>query len=129
MKMKILFRLLIPVLLIGMIGCEPQKEKAAYMITSGIVVDQEKMAEYIAVSVPLFKKAGAEEVAFGHQNANNIVLLEGEWELPGLVMIIKFPSMDAIHKFWNSPEYQAIKDFRDDGVVDPNFTIAIEDRN
>jgi ketosteroid isomerase-like protein len=27
MKMKNLFRLLIPVLLIGMIGCEPQKEK------------------------------------------------------------------------------------------------------
>jgi len=43
-------------------------------------------------------------------------------------MIFKFPSMDAVRKFWDSPEYQAIKAFRDNGVVDPNFTIAIEDR-
>ena len=43
-------------------------------------------------------------------------------------MIFKFPSMDAVHKFWDSPEYQAVKDYRDNGVVDPNFTIAIEDR-
>ncbi len=129
MKMKILFRLLIPVLLIGMIGCEPQKEKAAYLITSGTIVDQVRMAEYIERSVPLFEKAGAEELAFGHQSANNIVLLEGEWEFPGLVMIIKFPSMDVLRKFWDSPEYQEVKIFRDDGIVDPNFTIAIEDRN
>jgi uncharacterized protein (DUF1330 family) len=43
-------------------------------------------------------------------------------------MIFKFPSMAVLREFWDSPEYQAVKDFRDDGVVDPNFTIAIEDR-
>jgi uncharacterized protein (DUF1330 family) len=106
-----------------------EKKKPAYMITSGNIVDPERMGEYLANAVPLFDKAGAVEVAFGHQSNNTINLLEGEWNVPGLVMAYKFPSMDAINKFWNSPEYQKVKDFRDDGVVDPNFTIAIEDRN
>jgi len=106
-----------------------KKEKTAYMITSGVVVDPSRMPEYLEGAAPLFDKAGAEELAFGHENAKNIDLLEGKWEHPGLVMIYKFPSMDAIRKFWDSPEYQAVKKFRDNGVVDPNFTIAIEDRN
>lgn len=105
-----------------------KKEKAAYMISSGNIADPTRMAEYLERAVPLFKKAGAVEVAFGIDKAKNIVVLEGIWDLPGLVMIFKFPSLDAIHKFWDSPEYQEVKDFRDNGVVDPNFTIAIEDR-
>ena len=106
-----------------------EKEKPAYMITSGNIVDPSRMPEYLAGAAPLFEKAGAEEVAFGHVDANNIALLEGKWEFPGLVMILKFPSMAAIHKFWDDPDYQAVKDFRDNGVVDPNFTIAIEARD
>jgi uncharacterized protein (DUF1330 family) len=105
-----------------------EKPKAAYMITSGNITDPARMAEYLERAVPLFKKAGAAEVAFGHENAKNIALLEGVWDFPGLVMIFKFPSMEAVHTFWDSPEYQAVKDFRDNGVVDPHFTIVIEDR-
>lgn len=103
--------------------------KAAYMITSGNIVDPSRMGEYLANAVPLFDKAGAVEVAFGMDKANSITVLEGMWNFPGLVMVYRFPSLEAIHKFWNSEEYQAVKDFRDNGVVDPNFTIAIEDRN
>jgi uncharacterized protein (DUF1330 family) len=103
-------------------------EKAAYMITSGNITDPARMPEYLAGAIPLFLKAGAAEVAFGIDSAENIEILEGEWNFPGLVMIFKFPSMDAVRKFWDSPEYQAVKAFRDNGVVDPNFTIAIEDR-
>lgn len=103
--------------------------KAAYMITSGNIVDPSRMGEYLANAVPLFNKAGAIEVAFGIDKAESIVVLEGMWNLPGLVMVYKFPSLDAIHTFWNSDEYQKVKAFRDNGVVDPNFTIAIEDRN
>lgn len=104
------------------------KEKKAYMITSGTIIDPTRMAEYLENAVPLFKKAGAIELAFGMDKLKNIAVLEGTWDYPGLVMTYEFPSMDAIHKFWNSPEYQKVKDFRDNGVVDPNFTIAIEER-
>lgn len=106
-----------------------EKAKPAYMITSGVVTDPGKMAKYLEMSAPLFEKAGAEELAYGHENNDSIALLEGDWELPGLVMILKFPSMVELKEFWYSPEYQAAKKFRDEGVVDPNFTIAIEDRD
>ena len=105
-----------------------EKTKPAYMITSGDITDPARMGEYVERAAPLFEKAGAEELAFGHESANNITLLEGAWNLPGLVMIMKFPSLDAFHKFWDSAEYQAAKAFRDDGVVDPHFTIVIEQR-
>jgi uncharacterized protein (DUF1330 family) len=103
--------------------------RPAYMITSGNIVDPERMAIYLENSIPLFIEAGAEEVAFGHEKANNILLLEGEWSFPGLVMAFRFPSMDAIRELWDNPEYQKWVKYRDDGVVDPNFTIAIEERD
>lgn len=106
-----------------------KKEKAAYMITSGVVTAPEKMAKYLEMSAPLFANAGAEELAFGHNDAKNIPVLEGTWDVPGLVMIVKFPSMKILKDFWETPEYQEAKAFRDAGVVNPNFTIAIEDRN
>jgi uncharacterized protein (DUF1330 family) len=101
------------------------QEKPAYMITSGDVVDPAGMPAYLEASAPLFKAAGSEEIAFGHMSNNDIQVLEGEWPHPGLMMIIKFPSMDAISEFWNSPAYQTAKKLRD-GVVEPNFTIAVE---
>ena len=106
-------------------GASDQAENPAYLITSGNVVAPEKMPAYLEASAPLFKAAGSEEIAFGKLSDNNIHLLEGEWPYKGLVMIIKFPSMDALTKFWNSPEYQKAMKLRD-GVVEPNFTIAIE---
>ncbi len=106
-------------------GASDQAEKPAYLITSGNVVAPEKMPAYLEASAPLFKAAGSEEIAFGKLSDNNIHLLEGEWPYKGLVMIIKFPSMDALLKFWNSPEYQKAMKLRD-GVVIPNFTVAIE---
>ena len=101
------------------------KVKPAYMISSGNVVKPEKMPAYLEASAPLFKAAGSEELAFGKLSDSGIQILEGEWPYKGLVMIIKFPSMDALTKFWNSPEYQKAMKLRD-GVVEPNFTIAIE---
>ena len=106
-------------------GASDQAEKPAYLITSGNVVAPEKMPAYLEASAPLFKAAGSEEIAFGKLSDRNIHLLEGEWPYKGLVMIIKFPSMDALLKFWNSPAYHRAKKLRD-GVVIPNFTIAIE---
>ena len=67
--------------------------KAGYMITSGVIVAPERMAEYLKNAGPLFDKANAEELAFGHEAAKNIMLLEGEWPFPGLVMVYKFPSL------------------------------------
>ena len=105
-----------------------QQVRPAYMISSGHVVAPEKMPAYLEASKPLFKAAGSEELAFGKTKSDgSIKLLEGEWPDEPLVMIIKFPSMDGLLKFWNSPEYQEAMKLRE-GVVDPNFTVAIESR-
>jgi len=106
-------------------GASDQAAKPAYLITSGDVVAPEKMPAYLEASTPLFKAAGSEEIAFGKASDGNIHLLEGEWPYKGLLMIIKFPSMDALLKFWNSPEYKEAIKLRQ-GVVLPNFTVAIE---
>lgn len=99
--------------------------KQAYMISCGDIVAPEKMAAYIETSAPLFRAAGSKEIAFGRISDNNIHVLEGYWPYKDLVMIIEFPSMDVLTNFWNSAEYQEAKKLRD-GVVEPNFTIAIE---
>jgi len=117
-------------ILMAVVGCDQAdkavpNEKPAYMISCGNVVVPEKMPAYLEASAPLFKAAGSEEIAFGKLSDNGIQLLEGEWPYKGLVMIIKFPSMDVLTKFWNSPEYQKAMKLRE-GVVEPNFTIAIE---
>jgi len=117
-------------ILMTVVGCDQADKdaltaKPAYMISCGNVVAPEKMAAYIEASGPLFKAAGSEELAFGKLSDGGIKLLEGEWPYKGLVMIIRFPSMPVLTTFWNSPEYQTAMKLRE-GVVEPNFTIAIE---
>jgi len=132
---RIRYRSIVPALLMVMPflhACQQERpaetEKPAYMISSGHVVAPEKMPAYLEASKPLFKAAGSEELAFGKTTSDgSIQLLEGEWPDEPLVMIIKFPSMDGLMEFWNSPEYQEAIKLRE-GVVEPNFTVAIEPR-
>lgn len=125
----IVVTLLAPIIVLAMSskdsGASDQAEKPAYLITSGYLVAPEKMPTYLEAAAPLFEAAGSEEIAFGKMDDGNIHLLEGEWPYKGLLMIIKFPSMDVLLNFWNSPEYQEAIKLRE-GVVIPNFTVAID---
>jgi uncharacterized protein (DUF1330 family) len=42
-------------------------------------------------------------------------VVEGAW--PGDVILIEFPDLEAVHAWWASPEYQAIKHLRTDHMV------------
>lgn len=97
------------------------KEKAAYMIVSGVCHDEEKAKIYSDAAVPLAKQAGMEVVA-----SSAPVLLEGEWSHPGVVLIEKFDSMKKLKDYWHSEEFKAAKKLRE-GVIDMNFIIAIEE--
>lgn len=44
-----------------------------------------------------------------------IDVLEGESMEGRRVVVLEFPDRDAIHRFYNSPEYQAIINFRSGG--------------
>ena len=65
------------------------------------------------------KKAGLEFLAVGNSD-EGIQVLEGTWPFNGLVVIEKYDSMDALLKFWNSPEYRKAKKLRD-GLMDCQF--------
>ena len=74
--------------------------------------------------VPAAQKAGLEFLAVGNSD-EGIQVLEGTWPFNGLVVIEKYDSMDALLKFWNSPEYRKAKKTRE-GLMDVNFIIAID---
>jgi len=42
-------------------------------------------------------------------------VVEGSWD--GDLILIEFPSLDAVRGWWSSPEYQAIKHLRTDHMV------------
>ena len=52
------------------------------------------------------------------------LLLEGNWEYPGFVVIEEFTSMEHLKEFWFSPDYQEAIKLRD-GKVKLDFVVAV----
>ena len=94
--------------------------KPAYMVVSGIVHDEEKAKVYQDAAIPLAKEAGLDVLA-----SSTPLLLEGEWNNSGVVVIEKFTSMEALRNYWDSDEFQEAKKLRE-GVIDMHFIIAVE---
>jgi len=94
------------------------------MIASVNVWEPDKMGPYMEAANPLFAAAGVELFAVGVAG-KNVQILEGDWPYAGVLQIYKCSSMNALLKFWNSPEYQEAKKLRE-GIVKTNFTVAIE---
>ena len=68
---------------------------------------RERYRQYQALVQPLIESRGGRLRASGL----NLEVLEGEHDARRL-MVFEFPSMDAIHAFWQSPEYAAIRPLR-----------------
>lgn len=64
-------------------------------------------AAYRDAMAPLIATFGGKRVSQGAE----AVLLEGRDD-GRRVVLFEFPSMDAIHAFWHSPEYQPVKELR-----------------
>jgi len=80
---------------------------AAYMIVQSTVSNQEQYGKYRTAVVPLIAKFGGKHVA----NGGAVELLEGHHDGRRMAMF-EFPSMQAIHAFWNSAEYVPVKELR-----------------
>jgi uncharacterized protein (DUF1330 family) len=79
----------------------------AYVIADVNVTDAERYAEYSSqVSATLEPYGGRFLVRGGATE-----MIEGDW-LPGRLVIIEFPSTEAAHRWYDSPEYQAILGIR-----------------
>ena len=79
----------------------------AYLISQGTVKDPERMQAYRAVVVPLIAKFHGRYIV----RRGEVQVLEGQHDGRS-VTIHEFPSIEAIHAFWDSPEYASIKDLR-----------------
>ena len=101
------------------------ESKPAYLIASSFMPEGHGSIEpYFEAAHPLIEKAGAEVVVAG-EAGQTIHHFEGDWPKDASLTIFRFPSIEALLSFWNSPEYQAVKHLRTD-VITPNFTFAVE---
>jgi len=99
--------------------------KPAYLISSLRVLQPERLGPFRQASAPLTAQAGAERLGAGDPSLR---VLEGEWSHAGSLLVIeRYPSMEGLLAMWNSPEFQAAKTLTA-GLVDVNFTVAIEGR-
>src|SRR5215475_7336813 len=80
----------------------------AYFVVQGEIKDEPRFQKYREAIVPFISRFGGRLVAaYG-----SVAVLEGEHDDRPVVMF-EFPSMDAIHAYWNSPDYVPIKKLRD----------------
>ena len=81
---------------------------SAYLLVSITVTDPERFATYKAAVPEVIAAHGGRYLVRG----GDIEALEGSHDGPRIV-ILEFPSMEAAHAFWNSPEYAQVKSLRD----------------
>ena len=99
--------------------------KPAYLISSVRLLQPEDLGPFREAAAPLRTKAGVEPLAAGNPSMH---VLEGTWSHEGSALVIeRYPSMEGLLAFWNSPEFQAAKTLTV-GLVDVNFVVAIEGR-
>ena len=80
---------------------------AAYAILDVEIRDMERYREYMRQVKPVIEAAGGRYLVRG--GAHKVV--EGSW-FPRRLVILEFPSMDALLDFYLSDEYQALKTLR-----------------
>lgn len=78
----------------------------AYMIVQTLITDEQQYGNYRKAVVPLIETFGGKHVRGGE-----VELLEGRQD-DRRIALFEFPSMDAIHKFWDSPQYIPVKELR-----------------
>lgn len=81
-----------------------------YLIVLGHSLDGAKMAVYSAALPPIYAKFGGHYLGIGGPG-RGVELLEGGW-FDHSAVLARFPSVDAPHKFWFSPEYTKAKELR-----------------
>ena len=81
---------------------------SAYFIVQATIKDEPQYQRYREAVVPFIAKFGRKIAARGAK----VGVLEGEHDTRSVVMF-EFPSMEAIHAFWNSPDYVPIKKLRE----------------
>lgn len=81
----------------------------AYFVIDLNIPDPQKLAEYEMAAGPLLKKHGAKVLT--RATADDYDVIEGDWR-PHRLVILEYPCLEAIHQFYNDPEFQPAKKAR-----------------
>jgi uncharacterized protein (DUF1330 family) len=91
----------------------------AYMIVQQSITNEPQYQKYREAVVPLIMNHGGRLIVAGAK----VEALEGHHDARPLV-IFEFPSLEAIHAFWNSPEYKPVKAIREGAAVLDIWAVA-----
>jgi uncharacterized protein (DUF1330 family) len=81
----------------------------AYMIVQIAISDEGRWQKYREAVTPLILKMGGKHIVRG----GKVETLEGRPHDGRRMVMFEFPSMDALHAFWDSPEYVPVKKLRE----------------
>jgi uncharacterized protein (DUF1330 family) len=81
---------------------------SAYFIVQATITDEPRYQKYREAVVPFIARFGGKLVA----GRAKVEVFEGEHDTRPVVMF-EFPNMEAIHAFWDSPDYVPIKKIRE----------------
>lgn len=80
---------------------------AGYMILQSRVGDAAAISRYRDAVMPLIEKFGGRHIV----RAALVDVLEGRHD-GGRLSVFEFPSLEAVHEFWNSADYIPVKELR-----------------
>ena len=94
----------------------------AYLIVEHIITDAAKFEEYRTKVGPMISKYGGRYLTKGgsHKFPEG-----GHWK-PERVVIIEFPDMDSLERWYKAPEYQPLIALRKDCTSDLDMLITLE---
>jgi uncharacterized protein (DUF1330 family) len=79
----------------------------AYVIVETDIHDPEQYEQYKAASPAAVASGGGRFVVRGGE----LAVLEGDWQ-PTRLVVLEFEDLDAVKRWYDSPEYQAAKQLR-----------------
>ncbi len=79
-----------------------------YAIFDVTITDLEKYKEYMLKVKPVIEAAGGKYLVRGGQHTVH----EGNWN-PTRLVLLEFPSAEAMRSFYESPDYRALKAMRE----------------
>ncbi len=95
---------------------------AAYLIVEHIITDPEKFERYRKEVGPMIAAYGGRYLTKGGSHR----LPEGGHWKPERVVIIEFPDMDALNRWYNAPEYQPLIALRKQCTSELDMLITLE---
>ena len=81
----------------------------------------ELLERYAKYAIPMLAQFGGEMIA----GSATPKLLEGDWD-GNWAAVLRFPSMEAAQAWYNSPEYQPLRDLRINELTDGGRVVLLE---